>query len=234
MLSLRRMIMINSQIEILKNALLSVERDELAYFSSLPDTDAVLSDSFEKSISALNKKRKSLFFNMTKTMPRKIAIIFAAAIITLILMMSISAIRNTIIDFFTHTSDSRIRITFDVDYESKEEIEESYLPTYIPSEYSLSNQNSNDLRAEATWTSNSYEITFSQAILNDMSMEIDNENVNLTQFKIGSKNVYCFSKNNCHFVVWLENGYIFDISCHDSVSLEELKKIVSSTKIIQE
>jgi hypothetical protein len=73
--------MTKAEIDILKNALLLLGRKEVEEYKALPQEDFVFSKEFEEKVVAINKRRKSFFYQATKTTPRKIAIVFVAAII---------------------------------------------------------------------------------------------------------------------------------------------------------
>ena len=102
--------MTNYEIDILKKALLKVERKELNRFRNLPNQEVEFSEEFENSIQKLAKKRKTFFWQATKTVPRRIIVVFVAAIITFCMMMSISAIRTPVVNFFINVYEDFISI----------------------------------------------------------------------------------------------------------------------------
>ena len=61
------------EIDILKKALFIIGREEVETYKALPDDKVIFSKEFEKKAYAINKRRKSLFYRTTKTVPRKIA-----------------------------------------------------------------------------------------------------------------------------------------------------------------
>ena len=73
--------MTNYEIDILKKTLLKVEQKELKRFKNLPDKKIELSEKFENGIQKLAKKRKTLIWQATKTVPRRIAVVFVSCLI---------------------------------------------------------------------------------------------------------------------------------------------------------
>ena len=130
--------MTNYEIDILKKALLRVEQKELKYLKNLPDENMQLSTEFENNIHKLAKKRKTFIWQATKTIPRKIAVVFVAAIITFCMMMSISAIRVPVINFFINIYEDFISIFVEDDetIDIPDNIEVVYKPSYVIDGYS--------------------------------------------------------------------------------------------------
>ena len=128
--------------DILKKALFIIGREEVLAYKALPDEEFIFSKEFEKKAYAINKRRKSLFYRATKTVPRKIAVILIAAVITVSLMMSVSAIRIPVLNFITNIYDTYISIYFvenEEDLNIPTNIEHVYLPTYIVDGYTQIN-----------------------------------------------------------------------------------------------
>ena len=180
--------MTKAEINILKEALFIAGCEEFEAYKALPDEKAIFSEVFEKNIQKLAKKRKSLAWQATKTVPRRIAVVFIAAIITFCLMMSISAIRIPVVNFFVNVYESFVGLSFDVEEQTTTTIEDFYSPNYIPDGYSEFSHTQSKIYAETAWKSETGRIVFMQDILNQNHKLIDNEDVNYSKLQVDKKN----------------------------------------------
>lgn len=224
--------MTNYEVNILKKALLKIEQNELNYFKNLPDKNAQFSEGFENNIHKLAKKRKSFFWQATKTVPRKIAVVFVAAIITLCLIMSISAIRIPVINFFINVYEDFISIFVDEEesYIKPQQIETIALPSYIVDGYSLEDSQNYGQDAESIWfNTNGDVIILTQHILeNEFQSFIDNKNLDFQTEDANGLTLYFVAKNQYYQIFWAKNGYLFSLNCAESISFNNIKEMISS------
>lgn len=229
--------MTNYEIDILKKALLKVEQKELKRFKTLPDKNAELSDEFENSIQKLAKKRKTLIWQATKTVPRRIAVVFVAAIITFCMMMSISAIRIPVINFFVNIYEEFISIFVEDDeaIEIPDNIEVVYKPSYIMNGYSEISSTNTGKCVETIWIDNNgYVLIFTQDILeSDYQTQLDNKEIDYIDANFSNNSVKYFSKNGQYFFIWTNGYYLFELICSDNIPLNEIEIFVNSLTINQ-
>lgn len=228
--------MTNYEINILKSALLKVERKELNRFKSLPNENIELSEEFEKEIQKLAKKRKMLIWQATKTVPRRIAVVFAAVIITLCMMMSISAIRVPIINFFVNVYEEFISIFVEEDetIETPDSIEVIYQPSYIMDGYFEISSNKFETYVETIWMdSNGNVLIYTQDVLeDDYQTQIDNREVDYVDANFANDTVKYFSKNGQYFFVWTNQYYLFEFVCPSNVQLNEIENFINSLTVV--
>ncbi len=222
--------MTKTEIDILKNALFIAGCEEVRAYKALPDEKIVFSESFEKNIQKLAKKRKSLAWQTTKTIPRRIAVVFIAAIITFCLMMSISAIRTPIVNFFVNFYESFIDLFLGVEEPATANIEDFYSPSYIPDGYSEFTNTQSKIRIVTVWKSENGRIILTQDILNKSYKFIDNEDANYSKLQVDEKSIYYILKNGQYSLVWIDNNYLFEIDCSEEIGLNEIEKIIRSMK----
>ncbi len=224
--------MTNSQIEVLKIALLNVEREELRLLDSLPDENYEFSDEHK----ARMKRMVYKYDHSNKTMPKKLSIILVAAILAITLIMSISAIRIPVVNFFVEIYESFISIFIDSDNTNEtNNTHEIYMPQYIPKHYKQSRCFSNNYNVITTWI-NEYDnnkITINQNILNVSQSFIDFENSDYSELVINEQKFYYMVKNGNVTYLWHYDQYIFTLTCPETLGLEEIEKIICSMEVSQ-
>ena len=227
--------MTKAEIDILKNALFIAGCEEVKAYKALPDEKIVFSESFEKNIQKLAKKRKSLAWQAIKTVPRRIAVVFIAAIITFSLMMSISAIRTPVVNFFVNVYDEFISIFID-DKDEKhsppDHIETIILPSYMADGYTLDESQNYGRDAETYWTNDDGNIfvLYQEILENKFQLVIDNKGLNYQEELSGDITIYYAVKYGEYQVIWSDGDYLFTIICSDTISFNEIKNIINSMK----
>ncbi len=224
--------MTKTEIDILKSALFITGCEEVKAYKTLPDEKIIFSEAFEKSIQKLAKKRKSITWQATKTVPRRIAVVFIAAIITFCLMMSISAIRTPVINFFVNVYESFVGLFFDVEEPETENIKDFYSPSYIPDGYYEFAHTQTETHTETVWKNGTGRIILMQDVLNQNREFMDNEDSNYSKLQIDEKTVYYILKNGQYYLMWIDNNYLFIINCSEEIGLNEIEKIIRSMEII--
>lgn len=224
--------MTNYEISILKKALLKVEQKEVHRFKNLRNENVEISEEFENNIHKLAKKRKTFIWQATKTVPRKIAVVFIAAIITFCMLMSISAIRIPVINFFVNMYEEFIHISVDKEENAfvHDSIESVALPEYMIDGYSLDDSQNYGKDAETYWI-NSYGdiIILYQGILDsEFQVTIDNKNIDYQKEEVNGLIIYFTVENQYYQILWAKNGYIFSLSCAESIPFNDIKQMIIS------
>ena len=219
------------EIDILKKALFIIGREEVEAYKALPDEDVVFSKEFEDKVHAINKRRKSLFHKATKTVPRRIAVVLIAAVITFTMMMSVSAIRTPILNFVIKTYDSFISIFVEKDEQIKlpTSVEHMYMPKYLPEGFIEISSENYGFNAEAIWMNNASIIMLSQDIISeDSKIVIDNQDADYQTIMIDKNEIYYYSKNGFYTMYWSDGYYIFTLTCPEDINISEIEKIIAS------
>ena len=224
--------MTNSQIEVLKIALLNVEREELRLLDSLT------SEKYEFSAEhkARMKRMVDKYEHSNKTMPKKLSIILVAAILAITLIMSISAIRIPVVNFFVEIYESFISIFVDSNETNDTSvIQEIYTPQYIPEHYQQSQTFYDDYNILSTWINkiDNSKININQRMLSELQSFIDFENSDYIEYSTGQQKVYYMIRNSTIMVIWCNEQYFFMISCPETLGLEEIEKIICSMEVSQ-
>lgn len=219
-----------NQAKILRSALYDAQLMELRYIESLPAENIVNServDNFVRELADGFKEKKKTGLG------KRFILILVAAIISILLIVSISAsdaIRNFFVNIYEISIyEDHILITSNEDY-NKENLEEpmqEFVTSYVPKGYIKTISKNHPALIDTYWNNGEHGITLSQTKLQNAVLYLDNEAEYHTLVSNG-KTIYYMHKHNSYFAIWSDSEYIFSITCHDSVSLEELEKIISS------
>ena len=164
-------------------------------------------------------------------MPRRIAVVLIAAVITFTMMMSISAIRTPILNFVIKTYDSFISIFVEKDEEIKlpTSIEHMYLPAFLPEGYIEISSENNEIKAKSIWMNKNAIIMLSQDIISeDTKMTLDNKELNYETMSVNKHNIHYYVKDGYYFVIWSDGYYIFTLTCPEDINISEIEKIIAS------
>lgn len=231
--------MTKNQIKLLKEALLEEDIREMAIIDALPDEEIVFSEKYKKEMQKLLNKHKKYTRNANRFIPKRLAGVLAAILITLTLMMSISAIREPVVKFIVNVYESFISIFVEEDegYVSPETIENVILPAYITDGY-ISNGTVKQLKLSTTTWKNSENkfIQLKQCIIEDNFLTfLDNQN--LTYSPLISKlniDLYYADKNGYLNITWTDNVYIYNLLCPNTIEITEIEKIIESMEIVED
>ena len=220
------------EINILRKALLKVEQKELNYFKNLPRQEVEFSEEFESKIQNLAKKRKTFIWQATKTVPRRVALIFAAVIMTFCLMMTISAIRIPVVNFFVNIYEEFISIFIDEEegYVPPEKIETIALPSYMFIGYTLDDSQNYGKDAESFWSNENGDVVilYQQVLETEFQSFIDNQDLEFQQENTESITLHYSIKNRYYQIFWSKNGYLFSLTCPENIPLKEVKEMIIS------
>ena len=219
----------NSNVLIIKKALLEVELLEIKALDCIETADFQVSEEYKNKIQKLidsETKRENSYFKLTYR--KKIGVLIAAVITTLMLLTA-CAFGEQIKDFLVDFSESMIRFLYLDDKASENLVEYEF--TYIPDGYTVKNSMVNDQIIYYEYTNDIHSLHIYQALLSNSSIQIDNNDSSYHTTTFNSFLLHVIHKNNTFLVVWKNDTNVFSISCHDSVSMEEIEKIIASMEI---
>ena len=226
-----------AEIDILKKALFILGREEVSAYNALPDEEVIFSKEFEDKIQKIAKKRKSFTYRITKTVPRRIAVSFIAAIITCIMMMSISAIRKPITKFFMNIYEDHIDISIEDDgnEDIPENIEELYLPSYMIDGYTKIDYANSGTFATTAWMNDNSMIMLQQTLLKiGLKIHLDNEGIEYKKIIIKDAVIYYFYKEQTLATMWTNGIYMFTMTFPKDTPLDEALNVIRSLKAAED
>ena len=159
---------------------------------------------------------------------RKVIAVAAAIIFALAGMMSVSALREPVVEFFYNIYEEFMEIFFEGD--TTEKITYVYSLSEIPEGFVeipiVSDDFINTIRYENKEKGSIFELT--QSVTNGISFNLDNENGYVQNCKIDGKeiNVYIGNSNDFYLAFWIDDSYSFKLSCLGIDSIEEVLNII--------
>lgn len=230
--------MTDNQIALIKQSLLEEELAEMAVIDALPDEEFVFSEKYKKEIQKLLNKHKKYTRNANRFIPKRLVGVLAAILITLTLMMSISAIREPVVKFIVNVYENFISIFVEENEEhtSPETIKKVYLPSYKIEEFNTNKFIAYDTIVYSNWINDKGDlIVLEQCILeNNYQAFLDNESTNYTIIKINSYDIYYIEKNGNYHFVWSNNEYFFKMLFPSTMEFSEIEKVIESMEAVED
>lgn len=229
--------MTNNQIKLLKEALLEEDLREMAIIDSLPDEEFIFSEKYKKEMQKLLNKHKKYTPTANRFIPKRLVGVLVAILITLTLMMSISAVREPIVKFIVNVYESFISVFVEEDEYTKppETIEEIYLPSCEIEGFHIQSTKNYDIIAITNWTNDDNAIVIlEQSILEDYYQAfIDNESMDYTMINLNACEMYYIEKNNDYCFIWSNREYMFKMKFPYTFELSEIEKIIESMEVVE-
>ena len=230
--------MTNNQIALIKEALLEEDLKEMAIIDALPDEEFVFSEKYKKEMQKLLNRHKKHTNSTNRFVPKRLVGVLAAILITLTLMMSISAIREPVVKFIVNVYENFISIFVEEDegVKTPETIEKIYLPSYEIRGFHIQSTKNYDITAITNWINDDNKIVIlEQSILEDYYQAfIDNESMDYRMINLNTCETYYTEKNNNYCFVWSNGEYMFKMKFPNTIELYEIKKIIESMEIVED
>ena len=184
------------------------------------------------------RRMSSIIGNKVKYVPDKHTRIKRAVAVALIaaalLLAGCAAVvyKEQIGNFFVEIHDTYIKGDFNKDEnENNQIIEEYYTLSYVPEGYELVEEYSDVLLAQSVWRNdNEKSIIFEQSPINSVKYTIDGEYGFTDTYIFGEKTIYCRIIDNTYNYIWNDEKYAFSLFTHESITAEELNKIIEGIK----
>lgn len=217
--------------ETLKRAVELYEQKRLSEYDKLESFTP--SENFEKNMNKLIKSQSNYYYKLTRTKVRKVVTVFAAAVVIIASMMSVTAIRETILGFFIlHTSEVDV-IKYGNQGSYPETIKSAFTPSYIPKGYTLEDKTSDSTSRELYYVKGDNYIDFQQFTKGEYSSASDGEFSAPEKINDNGQNyIIRTSDDNTVMLVWEKSGYVFEMTGFESK--EEMFKIARSIEAEKE
>lgn len=223
--------MINIKENILKKALLESTLKEIRAIESIDYPEIKTEKEYDEKI--LKSIRINKQFKAQRHYPKRIAIIVAAIIVCFTILISISAVRIKVIDFFVEVYETFASFFIDkdenIDIEPPSKIETQYEPTYMnENNFKLINQIKNESKVISIWKKDNITIYLTQYIIDENNIKLDIEDTDYYIEYIDNQKIYYIFKNNTYDIRWLTNEYSFNLICSGSLGWQEIENIIKS------
>ena len=213
-----------NQAKILKSALYDAQLMELRYIESLPAENIVNSERVDNFVRELadgfKEKRKT-------GLGKRFILILVAAIISTLLVISISAIAFK--DNLIEIHDEYILIPFrNKDNPSTQIVPAvAYSPEYIPNEYSIIQSSRTTFSVLQKWSNGESSITLTQSKIINGDLYINNMN-EFMMLECNDMTIYYYERYYTYSFFWMDDDYFFTLQCNSTTPINEVEMIISS------
>lgn len=189
----------------------------------------VFSDHFEKRMDRLIRSTERIYWSWINTAAKRAAVIAVAIFTLLSTAMSVKAIREPVIKFFTEIYEKYIDISFEG--ETSKAIEYEYTLTFVPEGYSIS-----DVQRDVTLVTTTFENTegniliLDQSITASIDLSLDNERGTITNTSVGEIPVLVYETRGLIHVSWAYDSYHFMLTHYGETNKETMLEIVQGIK----
>ncbi len=214
---------------IIKNALTEISLKQISLIEKEACRDTS-DEHFDNEIHKLIYGKGGKYF-----IAKRIAISLAAAIIiTVSVMMSITAIRTKIVDFFVEVYGTFTEFFIDgADSDDfPKTIETVYAPGYLTeNNYEVIFNDNDGLISLTIWSNGASSVNLTQTIIDENNSSLlDTEDASFETIFVNNTKIFYKTKNNTLTAKWLAYGYMFDLNCNENLGLDTLGDIILSIK----
>ena len=189
-----------------------------------------LSPEFQAKMERMLTLRKRGYYHMFGTWGRRVAsILIALLVATTTVTVSVKALREKVIEFFTEVFDTHTVVTFADDTpDVPDEITfEPRKPSYIPNGYVVESEEAANAVCRISYVNrNGVRVTYRQRLKDNNSMIADTEGTHTSEISIGTYYGVSYINKGILFIVFADEEYVYTIS--GDLEKEELIKISES------
>lgn len=215
--------------------LLQCANAEIDEIEALDYSSVTVTEQFKERIKSSAKSEKKL------PTTKKMLVFFVAAILVSlsVIFVAFAATRNGIFSFFVEIFDDTVEVTIvdnstttissDNDKSSYPKVVETeYIPAYISeNNYLRIDKISLGSSVMTVWTNGDIIIDLSQQVIDKTTISLDKESDHQIIY-VDTHEVILSHKYGVYIAIWVENGYLFTISCDDILGIDNLKAVISS------
>ena len=194
-----------------------------------------LGDDYENYMNNLIKRSKNPFQRYFNTIGKRVAGIAAALLIVFSCSMTVSAVREPVVDFFTNIHEKFVEIFFEEDDIAKtpDTIETVYNLGYVPEGYELIEQKISNYGIDFTWRNSDGDIIrFSQDVLQG-EVTLDYEDSNYSIIYASNLKIVYVDKLGQRALFWNNSTYSFSMIVSMNLSLDECTHLIESMTTMQ-
>lgn len=222
------------QIQIIKDALLTIERRELKALKSLEGESFEPSQAYRRNMQRLIRKETRWTRPFVRTKKRKLLTILVAALLILSSLFSISAIREPIIEYIKEVYEKCTHFFFEEKVQQQNDvIETEYTLQWIPADYLVISVDKVPTSINYRWNKNDSYILFTQKVIGIDSLHLNTEEENYTLLVRNGQEYYYNQTQNTYFFIWSCDNYTFNLSC-ENMEMNDVLKILDNVQPISD
>lgn len=205
-----------------------------AMLNAAPENGHQFSESFEKNMRKLIRRRRKPYYRFINTAGKRVAVIALAFLtISFTTVMSVEALRTPFLDFIMSifSNHSEVRgIDNSGDY--PERIESTYAITYDLSDYHIIRNFDDDNEHIVYYSHNDLIIEFNQSVVKFYNQNYNTEDTETKQITInGHEAIFYLDNHGYNILIWNNGEYIIDIE--SNLSKDALIEIAKSVQKVE-
>jgi len=224
--------MTEHQKRITKKALLIIEQQELKFLKSESENFEP-SETYHQNMERLIQQEKQWRNKLIKTKKYKLLTILVAVLLIFSLTFSISAIREPIVEYVVKTYNTYTHLFFKNNGSPSDKIETKYTLNWIPEDYHLSSSTATASHSQYLWKHENQYISFNQNLLSTTSIHLNTEQNHFSTIQLNDQTYYHKHTNNVYSFLWINENYIFTLSCSEDIGWENILKILENIKPVE-
>lgn len=203
-------------------------------FEDVPTDDSEIdfefSDEFNRKMEKLLKRVRYDSTHIVSWATRKIIVIAAALTLAIAGMMSVSAIREPIVEIIMEIYDGFVELFFEGDTTNK--ITYQYSLSKVPEGFeetqSIFNDGMNIVQYQNT--ENNSIINFTQGVTENNAISLDNEKGRVEEYDIDGEivNIYIHNSGGLYHAYWTKNSYYMTLTFSGKTTINEMINIIKS------
>ncbi len=212
------------------NAFREVASEEFVHIPNEEDIKYEFSEKFNKKMKKLLRKTEHKGIHHSAKISKRIIAVAAAIVIILAGLMSVSAIREPVVNFVLEFFEDHIDFGFSGDV--SQEIEYEYGFSEIPKGFELTvkNNEGGTVYTEYTNINTGDIIILTQSITDSDDLSVDKEHGAITKEFVDGMEVYIYEHENGDYIHanWIKETYSFLLVYYGDIEKEEFIDLVKS------
>lgn len=214
------------------NAFREVASDEFIHIPNEENIEYEFSEKFNKNMKKLLKKAEHKDIYRSAKISKRIIAVAAAIVIILAGLMSVSAIREPVVEYIIEMFDNSMDFNFAGD--TSKIIEYEYGFSKIPEGFNLANKTSDEgvIYSEYENSETGEIIILDQSITDGSWRSVDTEHGTITTEIIDNTEVYIYENENGDYIHanWIKETYSFLLVYYGNIEKDEFITLIKSIK----
>lgn len=192
--------------------------------------EVIPSSRYQKRMERLIKSQNKSYWKYVNTVGKRVAVLAVVLMLTFALSMSVSAVREPIVEFFVNVYEKFVEFFYDEDDVARapNTIETVYTLGYVPEGYEMEECIITDLGIRIIWMNDTGDqIVFLQSVLDGWS-QMDYDDSNCEMFYMKDIVVAFLEKGNIQYYYWNTQNYRFVLHLPSDIPYDIVNLIIES------
>ncbi len=197
-------------------------------FSDIPPENEIeyeFSEKFNNDMNKLIKRVGKPYFRLINTTAKKIAVIAACIALLAVSLLSVSAVREKLVEFFYEVFDTHTLVIVDEDSQN-DQIKTYYTISNIPKDYVLAYENNDVIIWGLVWECpDKKSIIFDQVLSKDF-LGLNSEDAEVEEVMVNETPCLQMKQERNYIYYWEFDGYSFSLTYDVSLGEEFAQQVI--------